>query len=89
MRGGRLEQEQGSVQFSCPQVLVVSTPEVIRAVHLRQQNRGQGSVFKIERACMKHSSQVRVLGTAGCGLHTMQHLLQLEFCLQQLVNESV
>lgn len=38
---------------------------------------------------MKHSSQVRVLGTAGCGLHTMQHLLQLEFCLQQLVNESV
>lgn len=83
----------GARAGQCPVLLSpgtrLSTPEVIRAVHLRQQNREQGSVFKIERACMKHSSQVCVLGTAGCGVHAMQHLLQLEFCLQQLVNESL
>lgn len=91
--GGCLEQEQGNVQFSYPQVLIVSTPEVIRAAHLRQQ-KNQESVVKIERAFMKHSSQACVLGSGGCGVRTMQCLLQLgslqlEFCLQQLVNKSL
>lgn len=43
-------------QFSYPQLFTVSTWEIIRVVHLRQQNWEEGSVFKIGRACMNPAS---------------------------------